>query len=136
MQGCRKPVDNYNQGQEVVKHLGGLPVYEIYNIFGKLSLFCEFSRKLTGLLNRWDLSREQKPEHALSDHFFPSGGSREYFLALRNGQPVKPNALRLTDQNQCRFLNSCIKRTSLGSKTEASHSIAFKPRIPPMILST
>lgn len=68
-------------------------VDEVLDELGQGALRRELLRERERLLGGRDLSCQEEPEHALGDDLLAAGCGREYFLTVRNGEPVEADAL-------------------------------------------
>ena len=112
-----------------------LRVNELLNVFRQVTLLGKLTRKLAGLGLRRDLAREEEPEHALGDNLLSTRGGSESLLTVRDSQAMEPNTLY---ERKVRTRNKSMhgRITSLGSRTDASQSIALRPLMPPTTCST
>ena len=57
-------------------------------------------------------------------------------MTVGNGEAVEANALDHKNMNAKVWTDRRVQVTSLGSRTDASQSIAFRPLMPPRMFST
>lgn len=113
-----------------------LRVKELLDVRGEFTLLRKLTRELARFSLSGHLAREEKPKHTLGNDLLATGRSWQDLLAVGDAQTMEADALvvllsvtGITGEVGCRL-------TSLGSRTDASQSMDFKPRIPPMRCST